>query len=76
LSKQVLLAKPENTGTPRLFVAATRQNDGKTTTCLWLFAALPHKFKEVGYIKPIGHRFINYHNHLVDEDSLLFNKTY
>jgi len=68
--------KPENKKTPRLFVAATRQNDGKTTACLGLFAALQHRFKEVGYIKPIGQRFINYHNQLIDEDSILFNQTY
>jgi BioD-like phosphotransacetylase family protein len=76
MTKQTLLTKPENTETPRLFVAATRQNDGKTTTCLGLFAALQHKFRNVGYIKPIGQRFINYQNHLIDEDSVLFNKTY
>jgi BioD-like phosphotransacetylase family protein len=76
MADQALLKGPENTETPRLFVAATRQNDGKTTTCLGLFSALQHKFKEVGYIKPIGQRFINYENHLIDEDSILFNKTY
>lgn len=76
MTQDVLLTKPKNTETPRLFVAATRQNDGKTTTCLGLFAALQHRFNEVGYIKPIGQRFIKYHNHLIDEDSLLFNKTY
>ena len=73
---QGLLTQPENTETPRLFVAATRQNDGKTTTCLGLFAALQHLVPEVGYIKPIGQRFIHYQDHLIDEDSLLFDKTY
>ena len=29
-----------NTTTPRVFIAATRQNDGKTTTSLGLLAAL------------------------------------
>lgn len=70
------LHHPENTATPRLFVAATRQNDGKTTTSLGLFAALQQKLARVGYIKPIGQRFVEYENHLVDEDSLLFTKTY
>ena len=76
MPKQELLTQPENTETPRLFVAATRQNDGKTTTCLGLFSALQQKFARVGYIKPIGQRFISYQNHLIDEDSLLFDKTY
>jgi BioD-like phosphotransacetylase family protein len=71
-----LLTHPENNTTPRLFVAATRQNDGKTTTCLGLFSALQHLVPQVGYIKPIGQRFIHYQNHLIDEDSLLFDKTY
>ena len=30
-----------NTVTPRIFVAATQQNDGKTTTALGLFVAIP-----------------------------------
>jgi len=71
-----LLRKPENTATPRLFVAATRQNDGKTTASLGLFAALQQHLPRVGYIKPIGQRFVSYENQLVDEDSLLFTKTF
>ncbi|MEX0332310.1 MAG: phosphotransacetylase family protein [Puniceicoccaceae bacterium] len=76
MPEETLLTTPENTETPRLFVAATRQNDGKTTTCLGLFAALQQRFNRVGYIKPMGQRFIQYENHLIDEDSLLFDKTY
>ena len=34
-----LLTKPTNAITRRIFVAATRMNDGKTTACLGLFAA-------------------------------------
>jgi undecaprenyl-phosphate 4-deoxy-4-formamido-L-arabinose transferase len=30
----------QNSNTPRVFIAATRQNDGKTTTSLGLLAAL------------------------------------
>ena len=71
-----LLLQPENTATPRLFVAATRQNDGKTTASLGLFAALQQHLSRVGYIKPIGQRFISYENRLIDEDSLLFTKTF
>lgn len=71
-----LLTKPENTTTPRLFVAATRQNDGKTTTCLGLFKAFQQVFPRVGYIKPIGQRFISVEDHIVDEDTYLFDRTY
>jgi BioD-like phosphotransacetylase family protein len=76
MANQALLSKPENTETPRLFVAATRQNDGKTTTCLGLFAALQQKLNRVGYIKPIGQRFVKLEDHLIDEDTVLFDRTY
>jgi len=71
-----LLARPANTATRRLFVAATRMNDGKTTTCLGLFAALQHHFNRVGFIKPIGQRFIEVAGHMVDEDSVLLDTIY
>jgi BioD-like phosphotransacetylase family protein len=76
MASPTLLTRPENTTTPRLFVAATRQNDGKTTTCLGLFAALSQKLARVGYIKPIGQRFVKFHDHLIDEDTVLLDKTY
>ena len=38
-----------NTSTPRVFIAATRQNDGKTTTSLGLLSALQKTFpREIG----------------------------
>ncbi|NBV85510.1 MAG: hypothetical protein EBS01_04445 [Verrucomicrobia bacterium] len=45
-----------NKVTPRIYVAATRQDDGKTTCCLGLYAALERKFPRIGYIKPVGQR--------------------
>src|SRR5581483_11204326 len=71
-----LLDTPTNTVTKRLFVAATRMNDGKTTTCLGLFAALQSIFPRVGFIKPVGQRFIEVHGHKVDEDSYLLDTIY
>jgi len=71
-----LLTKPTNTQTKRLFVAATRMNDGKTTTCLGLFAALQAQFPRVGFIKPVGQRYINVDGHQVDEDSYLLDVIY
>jgi BioD-like phosphotransacetylase family protein len=71
-----LLQEPTNTGTQRLFVAATRMNDGKTTTCLGLFAALQAVFPRVGFIKPIGQRFVEVQGHKVDEDSVLLDTIY
>ncbi len=71
-----LQTQPLNRDIPRLFVAATHQNEGKTTTCLGLFAALRRKFSKVGYIKPIGQRFIEVDGIMIDEDSYLLNSIY
>ncbi|MCZ6675051.1 MAG: AAA family ATPase [Verrucomicrobia bacterium] len=71
-----LLKRPTNNETKRIFVAATRMNDGKTTTCLGLFASLLTKFSRVGFIKPIGQRFLKVHGHDIDEDSFLLDSIY
>jgi BioD-like phosphotransacetylase family protein len=65
-----------NTSTPRVFVAATQQNDGKTTTALGLFAALRKRLGRIGFIKPVGQRFVEVDGHRVDEDSVLFDQTF
>ena len=65
-----------NTTTPRVFIAATRQNDGKTTTSLGLIAALRSKFPRVGYIKPVGQRFVEIEEQKIDEDTVLMDAVY
>ncbi|MES2571292.1 MAG: AAA family ATPase [Verrucomicrobiota bacterium] len=65
-----------NTTTPRLFVAATQQNDGKTTTALGLFAALRKRLGRIGFIKPVGQRFVEVEGQRIDEDSVLMDKTF
>lgn len=65
-----------NVSTPRIFIAATRQNDGKTTTSLGLIAALQQYFPRVGYIKPVGQRFIEIEEQKIDEDSVLMDSVY
>jgi uncharacterized protein len=65
-----------NDSTPRVFIAATRQNDGKTTTSLGLIAALQKHFPRVGYIKPVGQRFIQIEEQKIDEDSVLMDAVY
>lgn len=62
--------------TPRVFVAATRQNDGKTTTSLGLLAALERRYGRVGYIKPVGQRFVEIDDQKIDEDSVLMNHVF
>ena len=65
-----------NTATPRVFIAATRQNDGKTTTSLGLIAALQEYFPRIGYIKPVGQRFVEIEEQKIDEDSVLMDAVY
>jgi len=65
-----------NLVTPRVFIAATRQNDGKTTTSLGLLSALLGQFPRVGYIKPVGQRFVEIAEHKIDEDTVLMDAVY
>ena len=58
----------------RIFVAATRQNDGKTTISLGLIRAFKRRFRNVGFIKPVGQRYVFEHGYKVDEDSVLIEK--
>jgi len=66
----------KNNLTPRVFIAATRQNDGKTTTSLGLLAALQTKFPRIGYIKPVGQRFVAIAEQKIDEDTVLMDSVY
>jgi hypothetical protein len=65
-----------NTVTPRIFVAATRMDDGKTTSSVGLFAALQQRFPRIGFIKPVGQRFVEIEGAKIDEDTVLINETY
>jgi len=60
----------------RIFISATGQNAGKTTFSLGLMAALLEKFKNVGFVKPIGQRYIMEQGFKVDEDSVLIERIY
>ncbi|MDR1283484.1 MAG: AAA family ATPase [Opitutaceae bacterium] len=71
-----LLAKPTNDTTRRIFIAATRMNDGKTTTCLGLYAALQTIYPRVGFIKPVGQRFVDVQGQKIDEDTVLLDTIY
>ena len=71
-----LLKEPRNTSTKRIFIAATRMNDGKTTTSLGLYSALDQSQKKIGFIKPVGQRFVDIDGEKIDEDCLLLDKTF
>lgn len=73
---KVLLTAPRNKTSKRIYVAATRQNDGKTTTCLGLYGAMRTRTNKVGFIKPIGQRFVEIDGLKVDEDTVLLDSIY
>ncbi|MBU1006081.1 MAG: AAA family ATPase [Candidatus Omnitrophica bacterium] len=60
--------------TKKVFIAATRQNDGKTTISLGLIRAFRRRFKRVGFIKPVGQRYVIENGYKADEDSVLIEK--
>ncbi|NQT90396.1 MAG: AAA family ATPase [Candidatus Omnitrophica bacterium] len=60
----------------KIFIAATRQNDGKTTLSLGLMAILKQNFKNIGFIKPIGQRYLVEQGYNIDEDSYLIEETF
>ncbi|HEX3798597.1 MAG TPA: AAA family ATPase [Verrucomicrobiae bacterium] len=65
-----------NATTPRVFIAATRQNDGKTTTSLGMIAALQKFYPRIGYIKPVGQRFVEIEEQKIDEDTVLMDSVF
>lgn len=58
----------------KIFIAATKQNDGKTTVSLGLIRNFQEHFKKAGFIKPIGQRYLEEQGLKVDEDSLLIEE--
>lgn len=58
----------------KIFVAATKQNDGKTTVSLGLICNFQQRFKKVGFIKPIGQRYLEEEGQKIDEDSVLIEE--
>ncbi len=55
----------------KVFIAATKQNDGKTTVSLGLISNFQQRFRKIGFIKPIGQRYLEEEGQKIDEDSIL-----
>lgn len=58
----------------RLYVAATSQNDGKTTFSLGLIKAFQGIARDIGFIKPVGQRYVEIDGRHIDEDSVLIQR--
>lgn len=59
-----------------LFIAATGQSDGKTTTSIGLFDVFIEKKLNVGFIKPVGQRYISVGEDQIDKDSYLIEQIF
>jgi BioD-like phosphotransacetylase family protein len=55
----------------KVFVAATGQDQGKTTVSLGLMDAFREHCPPVGFIKPVGQRYVEFEGVRVDEDVAL-----
>jgi len=58
----------------KIFIAATRQNDGKTVVSVGLVLTLKKIFSKVGFIKPVGQKYVLVDGEKVDKDAILMKK--
>jgi BioD-like phosphotransacetylase family protein len=58
------------------YISATKQDTGKTTLILGLTQALREMGHGVGYMKPVGQRYIPFEGHNVDEDAILAREVF
>ncbi len=58
----------------KIFVAATGQHKGKTTSTLGLVANLKKMGLNVGYCKPVGQKSLTIDGKIADKDAVLFSK--
>ncbi len=61
---------------PNIFIAATQQNNGKTTLSLGLLGNLKLRNQNFGYIKPVGQRTVPVGDIKVDEDAVLMERVF
>ena len=55
----------------KVFLAATGQNRGKTTTSLGLLAAIRDRGLRLGFVKPVGQRYLVVDGTRADEDAVI-----
>jgi hypothetical protein len=60
----------------RVFLAATGQNRGKTTTSLGLLAAIRDRGLSLGFLKPVGQRYLVVDGTRADEDAVLMSEVF
>ena len=60
----------------KIFVAATGQNSGKTTTSVSLLHMARKKYGRVGFIKPIGPKPAQLRRSTLDKDAILIAQVF
>jgi BioD-like phosphotransacetylase family protein len=60
----------------RVYLAATGQNRGKTTTSLGLLASIRERDLAVGFVKPVGQRYLVIDGTRADEDAVLMSEVF
>ncbi|MGH2454805.1 MAG: phosphotransacetylase family protein [Candidatus Limnocylindria bacterium] len=63
-------------GARRIFLAATGQNRGKTTTSLGLAAGIVRRGHRLGFLKPVGQRYVMVEGMRADEDAVLMKAVF
>ncbi len=64
------------TSAKRVFLAATGQNRGKTTTSVGLTAAIGDRGLRLGFLKPVGQRYLVVEGARADEDAVLMQEVF
>ena len=59
-----------------IYIAATRQNDGKTIVSLGLLSVLRKRVKQIGYMKPVGQDYHLINAKKIDKDAVLMKKIF
>jgi BioD-like phosphotransacetylase family protein len=59
-----------------VYIAGTRQNEGKTTLSLGLIGELVRRGLKVGFIKPVGQQYVEAEGVRIDKDSLLLTRIF
>lgn len=60
----------------RVFVAATSQNDGKTSCSIGMLNGFRQMVENVSFMKPVGQRYVMVNDEQVDEDAMLVKRIY
>jgi len=66
----------DTTEPKRVFIAATKQDQGKTTVSLGLMAALEKLYPPVAFIKPVGQRYVQIEGKRIDKDAALMQRVF